>query len=64
MPTGTPKTTQIALRLDRSLVAAMETLAKRLSRPGLILTRSDIARLALTEGVTRLVGERRRKPER
>ena len=68
MPHATKTTstgdTQITVRLSGKLVAALESLAAHLSRPGLALTRTDVVRLALEEGVSRLAPERRKAPRR
>ena len=64
MPTVTGKTTQITLRLDHDLAKRLDALARKFSRPGLEINRTDVARLALTEGLVRLEAERRKAPRR
>ncbi len=48
---------QIAIRLDRSTIKQLDTLADKLSRPGLALSRADALRIALATGIESLERE-------
>lgn len=64
-PRITGKTEQLAVRVEHDTIARIDGLADRLSAPGLKLTRADVVRMALAEGVTvleqRVSAEKRRK---
>ena len=62
MPTTTSYTTQVAVRLDHKMVARLDNIAKRMSRPGLTISRSDVVRLAIVAGMPIVARERRKKP--
>jgi predicted DNA-binding protein len=49
---------QTAVRLENETVARIDALAVKLSRPGLTLTRADVFRMALAEGLPILEKER------
>jgi hypothetical protein len=48
---ATPETTQVAVRLAPDLLRRLDTAARKLSRPGLELTRADAIRIALETGL-------------
>lgn len=48
---------QIAVRFDPAVVARLEALARKLSRPGLPLSRSDALRVALMTGLEQIEQE-------
>jgi hypothetical protein len=50
-------TNQLAFRVDRDAVARLDALARRLCRPGLVVTRSDALRVALHVGLDALARE-------
>lgn len=49
---------QIAVRLEGDLVARLDAVAAKLSRPGLDITRADAIRVALEAGLTALENEK------
>ncbi len=53
-PKSTGKTGQLVVRLEPEFLERLDTLAKRLSQPGLTLGRSDVVRMIITEGLPRL----------
>ena len=50
---------QCAVRLENEVVARLDKLAVKLSRPGLQLTRADAIRICLAEALPRLEREDR-----
>ena len=64
MPVVTGRSLQITLRIPHDVVLRLDKVAKRFSRPGLVVNRTDVARLALVEGLGRLEAERRKAPRR
>jgi len=56
-PRETPNTTQVAMRLENALVARLDAIAAKLSRPGLAPTRTDVVRMVLLAGLP-LIEER------
>jgi hypothetical protein len=51
---------QIAVRFEPSVVARLEALARKLSRPGLPLSRADALRVALMTGLEQIEHEAER----
>lgn len=51
-------TQQIAVRLDPDVLGRLDTIATKLSRPGLALTRTDAIRIALLTGLQAIEKER------
>ena len=49
---------QTAVRLENEVIARLDALVEKMSRPGLRLSRTDIIRMALAEGLTILEKER------
>lgn len=49
---GEPERIQLAVRLDRTIIRRLELLTSRFARPGLVITRTDVLRMALLEGLT------------
>jgi len=49
---------QTAVRLENETVARVDALVEKMSRPGLRLSRTDIIRMALAEGLPILEKER------
>ena len=47
-------TVQVGMRLDPGLVARLDAVAEKLSRPGLALTRADAIRICLETGVEKI----------
>jgi predicted DNA-binding protein len=45
------KTTQVAVRLSGALLHRLDAAARKLSRPGLDITRADAIRIALETGL-------------
>jgi predicted DNA-binding protein len=58
------KTVQLAVRLEAEVMDRLDTLAKRLSRPGLELSRTDAVRMAILEGLPRLEASEGLSPSR
>jgi hypothetical protein len=56
-PSGNEK--QIALRLPNDWIARADTLIPALSRPGILVSRSDVLRAALARGLDVLEAESR-----
>jgi hypothetical protein len=56
-PSPDATSVQIAIRFEPSVVARLEALARKLSRPGLPLSRADALRVALMTGLERIEGE-------
>ena len=52
---------QTALRLDESVLELADKLAERMSRPGLRLTRADLLRLAVHQGLSQLDAESKKR---
>ena len=52
---------QTALRLDESMLELADNIAKRMSRPGLRLTRADLLRLAVHQGLAQLDAENKKR---
>jgi hypothetical protein len=50
--------TQIAVRLDADLIARLDAVAAKLSRPGLDVTRADAIRVALEAGLRAIEKEK------
>ena len=50
--------TQIAVRLDGDLIARLDAVAAKLSRPGLDVTRADAIRVALEAGLRAIEKEK------
>lgn len=55
-------TKMLSIRVDASAFDRLDALAVKLSRPGLDLSRSDAARIALETGIEALEQERSNKP--
>jgi len=51
-------TQQIAVRLDAEVISRLDTIAAKLSRPGLDLTRTDAIRIALLSGMQAIEKEK------
>jgi predicted DNA-binding protein len=51
-------TQQIAVRLEGDLIERLDAVAKKLSRPGLDLTRTDAVRVCLLTGLQQIEKER------
>jgi predicted DNA-binding protein len=51
---------QTAIRLPESLLARVDKLAERMSRPGMRVTRAEVLRLAAFQGVDKLETEKKR----
>ena len=49
--TDNAQSPQIGVRLDPDMLARLEAVATKLSRPGLSVTRSDAARICLIAGL-------------
>ena len=49
---------QTAVRLDPELIARLDVIAAKLSRPGLEVTRTDAIRIALLTGLQAIEKER------
>ena len=62
MTTG--PTTQVPLRLGRAVMKRLGALAEKFSRPGIAVTRSDVARVAIEAGLPKIEAERRKTPRR
>ncbi len=60
MPRPPSDSVQVAIRIPRAWVAQADALAKRLSRPGLELSRTDAFRAALAKGFEALEAEKAR----
>ncbi|MDP3278745.1 MAG: hypothetical protein Q8Q09_26375 [Deltaproteobacteria bacterium] len=56
-PTTDTSTVQLAVRFEPHVVARLEALARRLSRPGLSLSRADALRIALMTGLEHIERE-------
>lgn len=54
-----PAGAQCAVRLENEVIARLDKLAAKLSRPGLQLTRADAIRICLAEALPRLEREDR-----
>ena len=54
---GKGPTAQIGMRLDHELVARIDAVAAKLSRPGLALTRADALRIAIETGLEKIERE-------
>ena len=50
-PRETPNTTQIGIRLEHALLARLNAIREKLSRPGMLPTISDTVRMVLLEGL-------------
>lgn len=61
MKEATETQTQTAIRLSDSLLARIDKLAERMSRPGIRITRADVIRLAVTQGTAALEAESKKK---
>lgn len=57
-PTAVQGSVQVAIRLDHAVVEQVDALAGRLSRPGLLVTRTDALRVALLAGLEAVAKER------
>jgi hypothetical protein len=55
---GTGPTVQTAIRLDPELIARLDAVAGKLTRPGLEVTRSDAMRICLLTGLQAIEKER------
>jgi hypothetical protein len=55
---GTGPTVQTAIRLDPELIARLDAVAAKLTRPGLEVTRSDAMRICLLTGLQAIEKER------
>jgi hypothetical protein len=53
-PKPSNKTSQIPVRVDPEVIARLDAVAAKLSRPGLELSRTDAVRIALLEGLARI----------
>ena len=53
--------TQTAIRLPDPLLARIDKLAKRMSQPGVRITRADAIRLALFRGIDTLEAEGKKR---
>ena len=53
-----PDKVQVAVRLDADVVARLDAVAAKLSRPGLELTRADAIRIALETGLRSIEKEK------
>lgn len=51
-------TQQIAVRLEEDLIGRLDMVAKKLSRPGLELTRTDAVRVCLLTGLQQIEKEK------
>ena len=51
---------QIAIRLDGDVVVRLDSLAAKLSRPGMAVTRTDAMRVAIATGFDTIDAERKR----
>jgi hypothetical protein len=51
-------TQQVAVRLDAEVLRRLDAIAAKLSRPGLVLTRTDAIRIALLTGLQAIEKER------
>jgi predicted transcriptional regulator len=51
-------TVQTAVRLDAEVVARLDAIAAKMSRPGLEVTRTDALRIALMTGLEKIEKER------
>ena len=51
-------TVQTAVRLDPELIARLDAIAGKLSRPGLLVTRTDALRICLLTGLQQIEKER------
>lgn len=56
-PLADTTSVQIAIRFEPSVVARLEALARKLSRPGLPLSRADALRVALMTGLEQIEHE-------
>jgi hypothetical protein len=52
---------QTAIRLGESVLKLADDIADRMSRPGLRLTRADLLRLAIHEGLAKLNAENKKR---
>lgn len=52
---------QTALRLGESVLELADKLAERMSRPGLLLTRADLLRMAVHQGLSQIDAESSKK---
>ncbi len=52
------KTQQVGIRLDEDVLARLDAIAEKLSRPGLELTRTDAIRIALETGLKAIEKEK------
>ena len=55
---GTGPTVQTAIRLDPELIARLDAVAAKLTRPGLEVTRSDAMRICLLTGLQAIEKEK------
>lgn len=62
MPNRPTKGTPLAIRFDAETLERLDEAVARLSRPGLDLTRADVLRMAVAEGLLVLLGEARTSP--
>ncbi len=51
MPKDVGGSLQTAVRLETDVIARLDALVEKMSRPGLRLSRTDIIRMALAEGL-------------
>jgi hypothetical protein len=57
VPRPPSDTVQVAIRIPREWLAKADELAKRISRPGVTMSRTDALRAAIAAGFTVLEGE-------
>lgn len=50
-PRDTGRTIQVVVRLDYDLIARLDAITEKLSRPGLTPTRTDVVRTVLIAGL-------------
>jgi hypothetical protein len=62
VPRPPSDTVQIAIRVPRDWMARADDLAKRLSRPGVTMSRTDAFRAAIASGFDALADEAKPKP--
>ena len=64
VPRPPSDTVQIAIRVERSWLAKADELAKRISRPGVTMSRTDAFRAAIAAGFDALADESPKKTPR
>jgi predicted transcriptional regulator len=53
-PTTTGRTTQVTIRLGHDVLARLDAVAAKMTRPGLVVGRTDVLRMAIVAGLPQI----------